>query len=644
MNLRNLAIWGAVILVLLAAYGAMSQNGGPAMPGAKGAAAARPSAISYSELLSRTAAGEVKSVVISGDQITGVLKEGDKRFTTVAPLSDTSLAPRLNEAGVLVEVKTVKQAWWMGLIGLLLPILIIVAIWIFFMRQMQGGARGAMGFGKSKAKLLTEHKGRKTFDDVAGVDEAKDELQEVVDFLKDPGKFQRLGGKIPKGALLVGPPGTGKTLLARAVAGEAGVPFFSISGSDFVEMFVGVGASRVRDMFEQAKKNAPGIIFIDEIDAVGRHRGAGLGGGNDEREQTLNQLLVEMDGFESNEGIILIAATNRPDVLDPALLRPGRFDRQVVVPNPDVSGRERILRVHMKDVPLAADVNVKTIARGTPGFSGADLANLVNEAALAAARKDRRMVTHRDFEDAKDKVLMGSERKSMAMNEEEKRLTAYHEAGHAIVAMNVKMADPVHKATIVPRGRALGMVMQLPEGDRYSMKYQQMVDRIAIMAGGRVAEELIFGKANITSGASSDIQQATKLARAMVTRWGFSDQLGTVAYGENQEEVFLGHSVSRTQNISEETARIIDAEVKRLVTNGWDEARKILKRKKADHEKLAQGLLEYETLSGDEIRDLLEKGLAPNRDADNFPNAGPSVSVPVTPAAEGAEAQQPTVH
>ncbi|MDQ8028380.1 MAG: ATP-dependent zinc metalloprotease FtsH, partial [Brevundimonas sp.] len=452
------------------------------------------------------------------------------------------------------------------------------------------------------------------------------------------------GGKIPKGALLVGPPGTGKTLLARAVAGEAGVPFFSISGSDFVEMFVGVGASRVRDMFEQAKKNAPCIIFIDEIDAVGRHRGAGLGGGNDEREQTLNQLLVEMDGFEASENIILIAATNRPDVLDPALLRPGRFDRQVVVPNPDVAGREKILRVHMKDVPLAADVNVKTIARGTPGFSGADLANLVNEAALMAARKDRRMVTHRDFEDAKDKVMMGAERKSMAMSEDEKKLTAYHEAGHALVAINVKMADPVHKATIVPRGRALGMVMQLPEGDRYSMNYQQMVDRIAIMAGGRVAEELIFGKDYITSGASSDIQQATKLARAMVTRWGFSEKLGTVAYGENQEEVFLGHSVARSQNVSEETARIIDEEIKRLVTEGWAEARKILTEKAEDHEKLSQALLEYETLSGEEIRDLLEKGLAPNRDENNFPNSGPSVSVPITPVSDGTEVETPTVH
>jgi cell division protease FtsH len=551
---------------------------------------------------------------------------------------------RLEAAEVPIDFETTRSPWWMSMLGLVLPVLLLIGFWFWMMNRMQGGACGALGFGKSKAKLLTEHQGRKTFDDVAGVDEAKEELQEVVDFLKDPGKFQKLGGKIPKGALLVGPPGTGKTLLARAVAGEAGVPFFSISGSDFVEMFVGVGASRVRDMFEQAKKNAPCIIFIDEIDAVGRHRGAGLGGGNDEREQTLNQLLVEMDGFESNEGIILIAATNRPDVLDPALLRPGRFDRQVVVPNPDVNGREKILRVHMKDVPLGADVNVKTIARGTPGFSGADLANLVNEAALMAARKDRRMVTHRDFEDAKDKVMMGAERKSMAMNEEEKKLTAYHEAGHAIVAMNVKMADPVHKATIVPRGRALGMVMQLPEGDRYSMKYRQMVDRIAIMAGGRVAEELIFGKDNITSGASSDIEQASKLARAMVTRWGFSEKLGTVAYGENQEEVFLGHSVARSQNVSEETARLIDEEVKRLVTEGWDDARRILTEKAEDHEKLSQALLEYETLSGDEIKDLLEKGLAPNRDENNFPNAGPSVAVPVTPVSDGVEVEQPTVH
>ncbi|QCQ99845.1 MULTISPECIES: ATP-dependent zinc metalloprotease FtsH [unclassified Brevundimonas] len=638
MNLRNLAITGVIILALLAGYAALSQGG--AMNGVTGQPAGKPEAISYSQLVQRVNAGEVKQVTIRLDKVNGELKNGE-RFTSTTVYPNEQLVAQMLQAGVEIDAKSGGQSIWMSLLLGILPIALLIGVWIFFMRQMQGGAKGAMGFGKSKAKLLTEHKGRKTFDDVAGVDEAKDELQEVVDFLKDPGKFQRLGGKIPKGALLVGPPGTGKTLLARAVAGEAGVPFFSISGSDFVEMFVGVGASRVRDMFEQAKKNAPCIIFIDEIDAVGRHRGAGLGGGNDEREQTLNQLLVEMDGFEASENIILIAATNRPDVLDPALLRPGRFDRQVVVPNPDVSGRERILRVHMKDVPLAADVNVKTIARGTPGFSGADLANLVNEAALMAARKDRRMVTHRDFEDAKDKVLMGSERRSMAMNEEEKRLTAYHEAGHAIVAMNVKMADPVHKATIVPRGRALGMVMQLPEGDRYSMKYQQMIDRIAIMAGGRVAEELIFGPENITSGASSDIEQATKLARAMVTRWGFSDKLGTVAYGENQEEVFLGHSVARSQNISEETARTIDEEVRRLVTSGWDEARTILTTKAEDHEKLSQALLEYETLSGEEIKDLLEKGVAPNRDENNFPNAGPSVSVPVTPVSDGTDIEVP---
>jgi cell division protease FtsH len=650
MNLRNMAVISAILLILLAATLVVERGGVlPPVAGAgaaaeAGAAAnARPVSMTYSQLVTEVEGQKIASVVVKGDEITGTLKD-ESKFVTTTPYPNETLVESIRASGADVDVKTMKSPWWMGALSLLLPVGLVIVFWLFIMNRMQGGARGAMGFGKSKAKLLTEHKGRKTFEDVAGVDEAKDELSEVVEFLKDPGKFQRLGGKIPKGALLVGPPGTGKTLLARAVAGEAGVPFFSISGSDFVEMFVGVGASRVRDMFEQAKKNAPCIIFIDEIDAVGRHRGAGVGGGNDEREQTLNQLLVEMDGFESNEGIILIAATNRPDVLDPALLRPGRFDRQVVVPNPDVGGREKILRVHMKDVPLAADVNVRTIARGTPGFSGADLANLVNEAALTAARKDRRMVTQRDFEDAKDRVLMGAERRSMAMNEEEKRLTAYHEGGHAIVAINVKMADPVHKATIVPRGQALGMVMQLPEGDRYSMKYQQMIDRIAIMAGGRVAEELIFGKENITSGASSDIQQATKLARRMVTQWGFSDVLGTVAYGENEQEVFLGHSVARSQNVSEETARIIDAEVKKLVTNGWDEARKILKRKAADLETLAQALLEYETLSGEEIKDLLEKGVTPNRDESNFPNSGPSVSVPITPVAEAAAETIPTVH
>ena len=491
-----------------------------------------------------------------------------------------------------------------------------------------------------RAKLLTEAHGRVTFEDVAGVDEAKQDLQEIVEFLRDPQKFQRLGGRIPRGVLLVGPPGTGKTLIARAVAGEANVPFFTISGSDFVEMFVGVGASRVRDMFEQAKKNAPCIIFIDEIDAVGRHRGAGLGGGNDEREQTLNQLLVEMDGFEANEGIILIAATNRPDVLDPALLRPGRFDRQVVVPNPDVVGREQILKVHVRKVPLAPDVNLKTIARGTPGFSGADLMNLVNEAALMAARRNKRMVTQSEFEDAKDKVMMGAERKSLVMTEEEKALTAYHEGGHAIVALSVPATDPVHKATIIPRGRALGMVMQLPERDKLSMSYEQMTSRLAIMMGGRVAEELIFGKEKVTSGAQSDIDQATRLARMMVTRWGFSDQLGTVAYGENQDEVFLGMSVSRQQNISEVTAQTIDKEVRRLIEEGHNEAKRILTEKREQLEALARGLLEYETLSGDEIKNLLD-GNPPVREIEPEPAQTRSSAIPRRPRPKGEGGLEP---
>ncbi|MGA3341319.1 MAG: ATP-dependent zinc metalloprotease FtsH, partial [Methylocella sp.] len=451
------------------------------------------------------------------------------------------------------------------------------------------------------------------FEDVAGVDEAKEDLQEIVEFLRDPQRFQKLGGRIPRGVLLVGPPGTGKTLLARAIAGEANVPFFTISGSDFVEMFVGVGASRVRDMFEQAKKNSPCIIFIDEIDAVGRHRGAGLGGGNDEREQTLNQLLVEMDGFEANESIILIAATNRPDVLDPALLRPGRFDRQIVVSNPDIVGRERILKVHVRKVPLAPDVELKTVARGTPGFSGADLMNLVNEAALLAARRGKRVVTMSEFEDSKDKIMMGAERRTMVMTEQEKMLTAYHEGGHAIVALNVTATDPVHKATIIPRGRALGMVMQLPERDKLSMSYEQMTSRLAICMGGRVSEEIVFGKEKITSGAQSDIEQATNLARAMVTRWGFSEELGTVMYGDNQQEVFLGYSMGRQQTISEATAQKIDAEVRRLVEAGLAEATKIITEKRADLETLAKGLLEYETLTGEEIEQLL-KGHPPVRD------------------------------
>lgn len=620
MNFRNAAIWLVIVAALMGVF-FVSQNARTKGSGE----------ISYSQLLKQVDAGQIKSAEISG-QVVQAKDASGKMLTVNAPIDSDELVNRMVAKNADVKFKSGSISF-LAILVQLLPILLVVGVWLFFMRQMQGGAKGAMGFGKSKARLLTENKNRITFEDVAGVDEAKEELQEVVDFLKDPAKFQRLGGKIPKGALLVGPPGTGKTLIARAVAGEAGVPFFTISGSDFVEMFVGVGASRVRDMFEQAKKNAPCIIFIDEIDAVGRHRGAGLGGGNDEREQTLNQLLVEMDGFEANEGIILIAATNRPDVLDPALLRPGRFDRQVVVPNPDVSGREKIIRVHMKNVPLAADVDVKTLARGTPGFSGADLANLVNEAALMAARKNRRMVTMSDFEQAKDKVMMGAERRSMAMNEEEKKLTAYHEGGHAIVALNVPLADPVHKATIVPRGRALGMVMQLPEGDRYSMKYQQMTSRLAIMMGGRVAEELIFGKENITSGASSDIKAATDLARNMVTRWGYSDVLGTVAYGDNQDEVFLGHSVARTQNVSEETARLIDSEVKRLVQYGLDEARRILTEKIEDLHTLGKALLEYETLSGEEIAGVL-KGVPPKREEEETKETivAPSL-VPLSPGA-----------
>jgi len=620
MNMRNMAIWGVVVVVLIGLYSMMSGGG----------QTANSREITYSQLLAQIDTGQVTSAVIRGAAVEVRNAEG-QAFTAVTPNNQEELVKRLEAQNADIAVKPAGGFTLVGFILQSLPILLLIGVWIFFMRQMQGGARGAMGFGKSKAKMLTENKNRVTFDDVAGVDEAKEELTEIVDFLKDPQKFQRLGGRIPKGALMVGPPGTGKTLLGRAVAGEAGVPFFYISGSDFVEMFVGVGASRVRDMFEQAKKNAPCIIFIDEIDAVGRHRGAGLGGGNDEREQTLNQLLVEMDGFDPTDAIIVIASTNRPDVLDPALLRPGRFDRQVVVPNPDINGRERILRVHMKNVPLAADVEVKTIARGTPGFSGADLANLVNEAALMAARKNRRMVTQRDFEDAKDRVMMGAERKSMAMSDDEKRLTAYHEGGHALLALNVPATDPVHKATIIPRGRALGMVMQLPERDQLSMSYEQMTSRLVILMGGRMAEELIFGKEKITSGASSDIDQATRLARAMVTKWGFSDKLGVVSYGENLDEVFLGHSVSRTQNVSEETARIIDQEVKALVQHAFDEARRILSEKIEDLHKIAQALLEYETLSGDEIINVI-KGVAPKRDEpESHRSLGPTVAVPISP-------------
>ena len=621
-NFKNFAVWVLGALLLIALFNLFQ---GPAPQ------TAASTEINFSRLLSDVEAGTVREVTIQGEKITGQYADG-RRFSTYAP-ADPTLVNRLYDKGVQITAKpsdenvpslfSVLVSWF--------PMLLLIAVWIFFMRQMQGGGGKAMGFGKSKAKLLTERHGRVMFDDVAGIDEAKDDLTEIVDFLRDPAKFQRLGGRIPKGVLLVGPPGTGKTLLARAIAGEANVPFFTISGSDFVEMFVGVGASRVRDMFEQAKKNAPCIIFIDEIDAVGRHRGAGLGGGNDEREQTLNQLLVEMDGFEPNEGIILIAATNRPDVLDPALLRPGRFDRQVVVPNPDVIGREKILKVHMKKVPLAPDVEPRTIARGTPGFSGADLANLVNEAALMAARRGKRLVTMADFEDSKDKVMMGAERRSMVMTEEEKKLTAYHEGGHALVALHMPESDPIHKATIIPRGRALGMVMRLPERDQLSVTRAKLQADLAVAMGGRIAEELIFGHDKVTSGASSDISMATKLAKAMVTRWGMSDKLGPLAYQDNEEEVFLGHSVARHQNMSEETQRQIDAEVRRIVEEGYATAKKVLTERLDDLHTIAKGLLEFETLSGDEITGLL-KGELPVRERGEPEkvDVGPVSSVPTT--------------
>ncbi len=616
-NLRNFALWVIIVLLLLALF-TLFQN-----PGQRAASQDIP----FSQLLSDIDQNKVRDVVIQGPEINGTYTNGST-FHTYAP-SDPTLIKRLYDAKVSITAKAPGDnvPWFVSLLVSWLPFIALIGVWIFLSRQMQGGAGKAMGFGKSRAKMLTEAHGRVTFEDVAGVDEAKQDLQEIVEFLRDPGKFQRLGGRIPRGVLLVGPPGTGKTLIARAVAGEANVPFFTISGSDFVEMFVGVGASRVRDMFEQAKKNAPCIIFIDEIDAVGRHRGAGLGGGNDEREQTLNQLLVEMDGFEANEGVILIAATNRPDVLDPALLRPGRFDRQVVVPNPDVVGREQILKVHVRKVPLAPDINLKTIARGTPGFSGADLMNLVNEAALTAARRNKRMVTQSEFEEAKDKVMMGAERKSLVMSEEEKMLTAYHEGGHAIVGLNVPATDPIHKATIIPRGRALGMVMQLPERDKMSMSLEQMTSRLAIMMGGRVAEELIFGRNKVTSGASSDIDQATRLARMMVTRWGLSEELGTVSYGDNNDEVFLGMQMGRQQAVSEATAQKIDSEVRRLVEDGYKEATRILTEKRDDLETLSKGLLEFETLSGDEIKDLLD-GKKPNRESVLEPTGPRTSAVP----------------
>jgi cell division protease FtsH len=594
-NFRNLALWIIIALILVALLHVF--QGPNQRPGR--------SSLTYTEFNQQVTSDSVRNVTISGRHIEGQLKNGTQ-FSTEMPENDTAITSRMLEHNVDIRVRPDGDN--ITLLSIFLnwfPMLFLFAVMIYVMRQMQAGGGKAMGFGKSRAKMLTERQGRVTFEDVAGVDEAKEDLVEIVDFLKDPQKFQKLGGRIPKGVLLVGPPGTGKTLLARAIAGEANVPFFTISGSDFVEMFVGVGASRVRDMFEQAKKNAPCIVFIDEIDAVGRHRGAGLGGGNDEREQTLNQLLVEMDGFEANEGVILIAATNRPDVLDPALLRPGRFDRQIVVPNPDLSGREKILKVHMRKVPLAPDVDAKVIARGTPGFSGADLANLVNEAALLAARRGKRLVGRGEFEDAKDKVMMGAERRTLAMSEDEKKLTAYHEGGHALISLSVVGSDPIHKATIIPRGRALGMVIRLPERDQLSMSRQKLQADLCVAFGGRVAEELIFGYDKVTTGAQSDIEMATRLARAMVTRFGMSDELGPIAYAENQEEVFLGHSISRQQNISEATAQKIDSEVRRIIEESYTRANKILTDRLNDLHIVAKGLLEYETLTGDEIKGLL---------------------------------------
>ena len=615
---RNMALWLVIALLVFALFNLFQGTAqrGQELP------------LAFSDFLTSVEAGDIRDVTLQGSGITGHYRDG-RNFSTYAP-DNANLVPILTKYGVRISALpydddsptlfSILISWF--------PMLLLIGVWIFFMRQMQSGGGKAMGFGKSKARLLTENSNRVTFEDVAGIDEAKQELEEIVEFLKDPHKFQRLGGKIPKGCLLVGPPGTGKTLLARAIAGEANVPFFTISGSDFVEMFVGVGASRVRDMFEQGKKNAPCIIFIDEIDAVGRHRGAGLGGGNDEREQTLNQLLVEMDGFETNEGVILIAATNRPDVLDPALLRPGRFDRQVTVPNPDILGREKILKVHMRQVPLAPDVDPRVIARGTPGFSGADLANLINEAALLAARIGKRVVTMQEFEDAKDKVMMGAERRSMVMTEDEKKLTAYHEAGHALVGLKVPKYDPLHKVTIIPRGRALGITMSLPERDRLSYSKLELESKLAVMYGGRVAEELVFGKENVTTGAGNDIQQATSWARRMITEFGFSDKLGRLRYSDNEEEIFLGHSVTRQKNVSDKTAALIDEEVRRLIDEAEKTARVILTKDRKELEIIAKALLEYETLTGDEVNALL-RGESIIRPEDEPPGeSGHKSSVP----------------
>jgi cell division protease FtsH len=630
---RNLLLWLVVAVVLAMVF--QNFTGGPS--------AGRD--IAYSEFIEEVRNGNIQKVEIEADRTTTrVTRKNGETFVTFKP-EDRDLTNELLAKDItFTQEPPAQNSFFLSLLISLLPVLLLIGVWVYFMRQMQqGGGKGAMSFGRSKAKLMSEDQIKVNFGDVAGCDEAKEEVSELVEFLRDPGKFQKLGGKIPRGVLMVGPPGTGKTLLARAIAGEAKVPFFSISGSDFVEMFVGVGASRVRDMFDTAKKHAPCIIFIDEIDAVGRHRGAGLGGGHDEREQTLNQMLVEMDGFEGGEGVIVIAATNRPDVLDPALLRPGRFDRQVVVGLPDVKGREQILKVHMRKVPLADDVVAMTIARGTPGFSGADLANLVNEAALFAARENGKLVRMEHFDKARDKILMGAERRSMAMSEDEKKLTAYHEAGHAIVGRVVPDHDPVYKVTIIPRGRALGVTMYLPEGDRYSYNKVHIESMLCSLYGGRVAEELIFGADKVTTGASNDIERATKMARNMVTKWGLSDELGPIAYAEDEGEVFLGRSVSQTKNVSDETARRIDEVVRGILDRAYARSKQILTENMDKLHVMAETLLTYETIDAHQIDAIMEgrrpgppadwgkSGGTPVKDSD-----GPSAGAPLGPAAPQA--------
>jgi len=611
-NTRNIAFWVVLFLLIVALFNMFSNSSSSL--GVKEE--------SFSGFMNSVGQGHVKSVVLNGEKILVTTETGDQ-FVTIQPAgADSEVTAKLLENNVTINAKAQEQSGIMSLIGVWLPFLLLIGVWIFFMNRMQGGGKGgAMGFGKSKAKLLTESSTRVTFDDVAGIDEAKEELEEIVEFLRDPQKFSRLGGKIPKGALLIGPPGTGKTLLARAIAGEAGVPFFTISGSDFVEMFVGVGASRVRDMFEQAKKNAPCIVFIDEIDAVGRHRGSGYGGGNDEREQTLNQLLVEMDGFEANEGVILLAATNRQDVLDPALLRPGRFDRQVHVPNPDIKGREKILNVHARKTPLGPDVDLRIIARGTPGFSGADLANLVNEAALLAARSGKRFVMMEDFESAKDKVMMGAERRSMVRTKKQIEKTAYHEAGHAVVGLSLPECDPVYKATVIARGGALGMVVSLPEIDRLNWQKGECEQKLAMTMAGKAAEILKYGEENVSNGPSGDIQQASSLARAMVMRWGMSDKVGNIDYAEAHQG--YGGQGAGGFSISAKAKEVIESEVKSLIDNSYKLAKKILTDKNDEWERLAQGLIEYETLTGEEIKKIMA-GESLNRGGDDSdtPTAG----------------------